>query len=808
MSDLNFKMVLSADNRSLQAAVKQSDASVKKLDGSLDDAADSARQFSSGTDQATESVDGLGSQSKTSGNQVEALGTKAKTAGDKTTESFDGAGASVSTFGRLLPVAAVAGTAAALISLVNNTADAAREIDNLARLANTSREQLQGYSYATQQVGISAEQLGDISKDVQDKLGDFIATGGGEFADFFESVAPKVELTAQELQKLSGPDVLIAVKDAMDQANISAAEQVFYLEAIGNDASRLAPLLRDGGAAMKAQAAEARALGKVLSDVDAQTLLDAAAANDRLDASFEGMSNRIAVYFAPTITNISNLMADMAASGALSAYLDSIGDKFEGFAADVAAGLDVVSQLVSDALSYWNEEISWTGNLLGDAFSNLPENARAMIQLMTVELASMVDYGSSYGKAFAQSLGVELAALVDKAGIYGQELADSLNPFDGDSFDLGAALAQSNATANDMIDSFYAQAEASADATRQARLASIQGILNERDESVASFESQADSAVTLLDEYRKLREARNQAAAAAGTAANDPVLSGSNVESLSERRERELREAQGYNSLEEQQEAEHQAKLAQIRTQKLTESRELELLKKRGYRSKEEAEEAAHQQALADIEAKIRSERLSQTADFFGNIASIAAAEQGKQSAVFKAAAIAQTTIKTYEGATSAYASLAPIPIVGPALGIAAAAAAVSAGLANVRAIASQDVSGIAHGGLTNVPNESTYLLQKGERVLSPNQNRDFTNFIASNGGQSGGRGTIVNIHNYGSEEATATTRTEGDIEVIDVIIGKAVDAAQKAVAADIYQGGGPVSKAGEARYSWTRGAA
>lgn len=36
----------------------------------------------------------------------------------------------------------------------------------------------------------------------------------------------------------------------------------------------------------------------------------------------------------------------------------------------------------------------------------------------------------------------------------------------------------------------------------------------------------------------------------------------------------------------------------------------------------------------------------------------------------------------------------------------------------------------VAHGGMDYVPAESTYLLDKGERVLSPTQNRDLTNFL------------------------------------------------------------------------------
>mgnify|MGYP003666720909 FL=1 len=61
----------------------------------------------------------------------------------------------------------------------------------------------------------------------------------------------------------------------------------------------------------------------------------------------------------------------------------------------------------------------------------------------------------------------------------------------------------------------------------------------------------------------------------------------------------------------------------------------------------------------------------------------------GEETAAGKAMAVVQATVDTYKGATSAYASMAGIPVVGPALGAVAAGAAVAAGLANVKAILS-----------------------------------------------------------------------------------------------------------------------
>lgn len=75
----------------------------------------------------------------------------------------------------------------------------------------------------------------------------------------------------------------------------------------------------------------------------------------------------------------------------------------------------------------------------------------------------------------------------------------------------------------------------------------------------------------------------------------------------------------------------------------------------------------------------------------------------GKETAAGKAAAIASALISTYQSATDSYKSLSGIPIIGPALGFAAAGAATVAGLANVRAIKSTKTPSGGGGG-TSVP--------------------------------------------------------------------------------------------------------
>ncbi|MCA1806444.1 MAG: hypothetical protein LC687_01060, partial [Actinobacteria bacterium] len=94
------------------------------------------------------------------------------------------------------------------------------------------------------------------------------------------------------------------------------------------------------------------------------------------------------------------------------------------------------------------------------------------------------------------------------------------------------------------------------------------------------------------------------------------------------------------------------------------------------------------------------------TSETFAGLAELTKIFKGEQSkeykamfAVSQAFEIAQAIMKTYSAATGAYNSMASIPYVGPALGAAAAAAAIGAGMANVAQIRSQSYSGAYDSG-------------------------------------------------------------------------------------------------------------
>lgn len=84
-----------------------------------------------------------------------------------------------------------------------------------------------------------------------------------------------------------------------------------------------------------------------------------------------------------------------------------------------------------------------------------------------------------------------------------------------------------------------------------------------------------------------------------------------------------------------------------------------------------------------EISKKIEDEKFAIASEVAGNLASLF----DQQTTAFKVFASAQTLIATYSSAQKSYDSLSGIPFIGPALGFAAAAAAVLAGLKNLQQI-------------------------------------------------------------------------------------------------------------------------
>ncbi len=242
----------------IKFTVDGDDSGLKRVDESMEGLQKTAKDTQQDLDKTSKSTDKLGTKSKAAAKDIDTLKTEVKESGDKLKTATGYATAFTSALGAVTSIAAKAG----------------KEINNMARLSGTSVEEFQKLAFGANEAGISAEKLGDIYKDTQDKVGEFLNSGGGELVDYFEKVAPKVGQTAEQFRGLSGPQALGLFQKGLEKANVSAVQQITYLESLANDASLLTPLLANNGKGFSDAAKRMEELNLVLSQADVDSLVE------------------------------------------------------------------------------------------------------------------------------------------------------------------------------------------------------------------------------------------------------------------------------------------------------------------------------------------------------------------------------------------------------------------------------------------------------------------------------------------------------------------------------------------------------
>ncbi len=186
---------------------------------------------------------------------VELRASGAKREADSLSRKVKGIGTSadstVKTLGRLSKgalavAAAIAAASAATVAMVKSSADANRELETMAKLVGITTTEFNALAFATSQYGIDAGKISDISKDVGEKVAEFAAAGTGAFQDYADVMklsATEAQAAALEFEKLSGDQVLRQVVKNLEAAGVSGGRVSFVLESLGNDATKLIPLL-------------------------------------------------------------------------------------------------------------------------------------------------------------------------------------------------------------------------------------------------------------------------------------------------------------------------------------------------------------------------------------------------------------------------------------------------------------------------------------------------------------------------------------------------------------------------------------
>jgi len=560
-------------------------------------------------------------------------------------------------------VLGLTGTAVGLAASVSALAQQGRELEQMALKAGVSVERMQELAYATEQYNVTGDQLSDMLKDVQDKLGDFSATGGGEFKDWMDNIAPKVGLTVSKLQQMAGPEALIAVQNAMDATNVSASEQVFYLEAIANDVSVLQPLLRNNGAELQRLTTHYRNLNVALSETDISQLKE-------LDQKLKDIGLRLQSSFAQGVLGASEQ-------------------------------IDWLTEKLGYAVSYWGTLLdSWADNPRTiDGMSRRLGNLREELG----DLDEQIKEVSSTQKQFG-GVSVWDALLGDTAGKSAlPELQQRRAEIEAEIQRIQDAYGRKRFGIGEQPEYLPPEPPSSRDTS-----ADTQKLLDQGERRLATLDMQ------YADELEKMRLAhQDRLDEIDGMQISEAELRRRGYDSLEELRdEYRQREADYFT----QEQADYMAKREEAMAKELEADQRKQDALAEQERQRIEKQKAFQQQAARDV-INFTTQTISLTTDMLQ--------QSGKdQTFVMKALLAAQKLLaipsiivagQLAEANAAAFASMTG--------GMMSAEAArqmmriqtmISVGL-----VAGTAIAGMAHSGIEEVPREGTWLLDRGERVYT-----------------------------------------------------------------------------------------
>ncbi len=470
-----------------------------------------------------------------------------------------------------------------------------------------------------------------------------------------------------------------------------------------------------------------------------------------LTISNQGVGDAAQATVRQAITAVEELNT-MLSSGQLPAYLDAYASSFDGFAGDASNAIIAVTGVFDEFFGFVSESSTVSANDMVDAFLQMPQNIRSIIQLLAVEVGFLADVGSESAKAYASSFLSGVSSLADRLEAVGLEIRDKLNPFDGDTFDFSGEIAAIN-------ERYDAEKQAAQSALQEkiagysgARASVIADILGERDASINSFNEQISAAEKLRESYDAARAERSSQSGdrleqfkvgGIEQAANDPSAA--------------LGDGRGVADFISSLDLGGDSELDRI-NEIFDRKRELILANTQiteDQRTQLELQLTAQRNAqLEALEMERSSAILSNTSNIFGSLAQIQSNFKGEQNATFqamfaasKAFAIADSIIKIQQGIAAAASTPWPANLTAISSTLSATSGVLST-INSTNFSGAYDKGGMIPAGKFGLVGEfGPEFIQGPANVTSRRETANAIRDSSSDTGSTAERFTIVNVY-------------------------------------------------------------
>jgi len=727
---------------------------------------------------------------------------------------------------------AAGGLAILSVEVAKNNVELAR----FAALANTSIQSFQGLAGAAATYGVTQEQLSDMLKDFNEKIGEFASVGGGESKDFFEQIAVKTEKgaegakkLAEQMSKMDGVSALQLYVDKLQEAGLNQQQMSFYLENMGNDFTKLAPLLINGGALWKDYQKAMEDAGIITGQEAIEKSIALASQTESLHMQFSALKNNLAQAVMPALSSlIAYFLEGSGKGGQFSGIIEAVGIAAKttaslliGLSAGIkaivqiiAGAMDVMGNIGKTAVNFWNAPTFLDkGKALVNGFNNngllleqSAKNVAGTVKNAYTSISGIVNNQAGSYDNLTQAIINNRKAQLDwtknlKGGVtsgIGQNKA--LNPKEkkekikkpkSNKGELDKARREQEQLekAQQSIVMQYADKElqiklkyeedkkkiaeafakdpvkrdlylAKAEETYKRDVAAFKQAQREKYDSykndLLAQMADAEDAIALSSISRRFGQGHEYNIASMNVAsrkAKDAELDAytNNVNQINRDYDNPA-DAQKRYELLEQAKATHIAKMKALDVDYHDNARKLI--------------DDQHNATLSMYGAL-----LSQSSSVWGDMTQMIKERAGEQSATYKAMFLMQQMFAAASALVSTHLAAAQVLADPSALTLAQKTAysemILGLGYANVGLIAAQTIQGMAHNGIDNIPREGTWLLDGGERVLNPQQNKDLTNYL--NNRQNGSNeGNVQISQQITFADGAASVNTQGQKQIAE----------------------------------------
>ena len=631
-----------------------------------------------------------------------------------------------------------------------------------------STQDLLSWQYAAEQAGLTGDNIADIFKDINDKVGDAVLNKSGEAAQALDTLG----LSAEKLSKQSPDKQLMAISSALQKIP-SQAGKTNILESLGNDLSKMLPLFDNNNEKLKQFIQLSKDFGVAPPQEDIDNLVKVNQFFQDIETSARGLKMEIAsglakVDLSPLQDGLDDIRDVFTDPAVLQGISDLVGEAISlaGVVGRIAGGLGAIASFTRsrvgavsgnyDASEYGDvqqriEFLNNKGNQSKEQKEELDFLTKRLKFLLALKGATPTPEESQRAAKGMQSLltdmGVEQpsdnnynlgqnesnqkqTAKKDPAAAKLQNAFKSVEQSYLQQIALVDQLTGKTKNATEVEKLHFDIASGRLVGLNKAQQTRLEGLASEIDKynALSKFRDLQDELLTPEEKLLKTTKERfkvlkdiqglpgvsqEEVKKATKAITEDSFADMPNFTGIDPMYGGQLGELRKVDDAQKEQEKWYKNQLDLLEQNRQARSdlneewdaRELELKKK-------------HQDEMNRLDDARNQLMLSSVVDGLGSMVDMTRTAFGEQSGIYKAAfavqkaaAIAQSIIAIQQGIAMAAANPFPYNL--------AAMASVAASTASI--VSNISAVGMAHDGLDSVPETGTWLLQKGERVTTAN---------------------------------------------------------------------------------------